>query len=159
MTNKKNNTRSRHWIPAKSLALALALAPSLPERLPPNDYYVPFFFFNPKRETPALLCPTPARTQKASASRSNSPEMRRVHCRLATQAPWNLRKRKEMACRLAAYMHRDAGWSVPVGLGCDLTECECQALPSSAPWRRDQHPGAFAFASGGPFPFRRRQAG
>lgn len=47
---------------------------------------------------------------------------------LATQAPWNLRKRKEMACRLAAYMHRDAGWSVPVGLGCDLTECECQAL-------------------------------
>lgn len=25
-------------------------------------------------------------------------------------------------------MHRDAGWSVPVGLGCDLTECECQAL-------------------------------
>jgi hypothetical protein len=27
------------------------------------------------------------------------------------------------------------------------------ALPSSAPWRRDQHPGAFSFASGGLSPF------
>jgi hypothetical protein len=103
---------------------SLALAPSLPERLPPNDYYVPFFFFKPKRETPALLCPT--RTQLNKHLRPDPTAQRCVEFTAGSQRKHRGTCEKEK--KWLADLHRDAGWSVPVGLGCDLTGCECQAL-------------------------------